>query len=129
MNSFNHYAFGAVGEWIFSNVAGIKADTPAYRNITIAPKPGGGLTWARMTYDSIQGPITSAWRIENNTFHLDVVVPPGVTAKVHIPTSDPASVRESGKTLEAAGITVIEKKADALVCEVTSGSYTFEAVK
>jgi alpha-L-rhamnosidase len=129
MNSFNHYAFGAVGEWIFSNVAGIKADTPAYRNITIAPKPGGGLTWARMTYDSIQGPITSSWRIEEDTFQLDVVVPPGVTAKVHIPTSNPASVRASGKTLEAAGITIIEKKTDALVCEVTSGSYAFVSTK
>ena len=129
MNSFNHYAFGAVGEWIFSNVAGIEADTPAYRNITIAPKPGGGLTFARMTYHSIQGPITSSWRIDGDVFHLDVVVPPGVTATVCIPTSDTASVRESGKALDAAGIAVTEKKDGALVCKVTSGAYSFEAAK
>lgn len=127
MNSFNHYAFGAVGEWIFSNVAGIKADAPAYRKITIAPKQGGGLTWARMTYNSIQGPITSSWRIEGDTFHLDVVVPPGVTATVHIPTSDPASVRESGKVLD--GVDVSDKRAGALAYEVSSGAYSFEAVK
>ncbi len=129
MNSFNHYAFGAVGEWIFSNVAGIKADTPAYRHITIAPKPGGGLTWARMTYDSIQGPITSSWRIEGDAFHLDVVVPPGVTATVCIPTSDPASVRENGKTLEAAGVKVIKAENDTLVYEIVSGSYAFVSTK
>jgi alpha-L-rhamnosidase len=60
MNSFNHYSLGSVGQWLYEYVAGIRAAEPGYGRIVIAPEPGE-LAWARATYRSVRGPITSAW--------------------------------------------------------------------
>lgn len=127
MNSFNHYAFGAVGEWMYSRIAGIRPDAPGFSRIRIAPVPGGGLTSARMTYQSIRGPVTSAWRIENGLFTLDVEIPANTTATVCVPTSDPSAVTETGKPLEEAGIAVESKNATNVICNIGSGKYTFQA--
>ncbi len=88
-HSFNHYAFGAVTEWLFSMVAGIsQSDTSvAYSDIIIAPHPSKKLSWVKSTYRSVKGLITSSWRIEGNTFTLDVEIPKGVKATVILPTS------------------------------------------
>ena len=61
MNSFNHYSLGSVGQWLYEHVAGIRAASPGYARVLIAPEPGG-LEWARATYRSVRGPIVSAWR-------------------------------------------------------------------
>ena len=127
MNSFNHYAFGAVGEWLYSRVAGIRPDAPGFQKIYIEPVPGGGLTHTRMTYQSIRGPITSAWRIEENNFLLDVEIPPNTTATVCIPTADAASVTEGGKPLQEAGITAETTNDGRLLCRLGSGTYRFQA--
>ena len=88
-HSFNHYAFGAVTEWLFSMVAGIsQSDTSvAYSDIIIAPHPSKKLSWVKSTYRSVKGLITSSWQIEGNTFTLDVEIPRGVKATVILPTS------------------------------------------
>ena len=88
-HSFNHYAFGAVTEWLFSMVAGIRqSDTSvAYSDIVIAPHPSKKLSWVKSTYRSVKGLITSSWQIEGNTFTLDVEIPSGVKATVILPTS------------------------------------------
>lgn len=127
MNSFNHYAFGAVGEWLYSRIAGIRLETPGFGRIRIEPVPGGGLTQARMTYRSIRGPITSAWKIEGENFVLEVEVPANATALVSIPTGDAASVTEGGQALDAAGIEVAAKDAASVTCRVGSGKYVFQA--
>ena len=127
MNSFNHYAFGAVGEWLYSRVAGIRLETPGFARIRIEPVPGGGLTHARMTYRSIRGPITSAWKIDGDTFTLDVEAPANTTALVRIPTGDVASVTEGGQALEAAGIQVVAKDDASVTCAIGSGKYAFQA--
>jgi alpha-L-rhamnosidase len=95
MNSFNHYAFGAVGEFLFTDVGGIRNDGIGFKNIIIAPHPGGGLTYANTSYNSIRGKIVSNWKIDGKTFTLEVVVPPNVTAKVRVPASDPKAVTNS----------------------------------
>ena len=127
MNSFNHYAFGAVGEWLYSRVAGIRLDTPGFGRIRIEPVPGGGLTHARMTYRSIRGPITSAWKIEGDTFTLEVETPANTTTFVRIPTGDAASVTEGGQAPEAAGIKVVAKDDASVTCAIGSGKYVFQA--
>lgn len=88
-HSFNHYAFGAVTEWLFSMVAGIsQSDTSvAYSDIIIAPHPSKKLSWVKSSYRSVKGLITSSWQIEGNTFTLDVEIPSGVKATVILPTS------------------------------------------
>ncbi len=128
MNSFNHYAFGAVGEWIYNNVAGIQTDTIAFKHIVIHPRPGGGLTHAGMTYQSVRGPIGSYWKIKGDKLTLDVDIPANTTATIYIPTSNVDEVTESGAALSKAdGITVRTPIDGTAVCEVGSGAYHFEA--
>ena len=87
MNSFNHYAYGAVGEWLYAVVAGIEIDPekPAYKRIHFRPRPGGGLTSARAEMESPYGRIVSAWTIDGELFSWEIVVPPNTTACVHPP--------------------------------------------
>jgi alpha-L-rhamnosidase len=98
MNSFNHYAYGAIGEWMFATVAGIDLDPaePGFSHILIQPQPGGGLTWARGELQSRHGRIACGWRIEGRTLHVDVTVPPNTRATVTLPGQ--ASVKVSAGT-------------------------------
>ena len=124
MNSFNHYAFGSVGEWLYRYVAGIDVDpgAPGYKRIIVRPRPGGGITWVRARYESVRGPIAVAWRVEDDTMTLDLEIPANTTAEVHLPTSDPASVEEGGKpAATATGV----REIGGGVFEVGSGRYEF----
>jgi alpha-L-rhamnosidase len=87
MNSLDHVAFGAVGEWMFRHILGINPDDtyPGYEHFTIHPRPGGSLTWAKGSYNSIKGEITSEWKIENGLFTLKVKIPANTTATVILP--------------------------------------------
>ena len=78
MNSFNHYAIGAVGEWMYRVIGGLNPDeaAPGWRHFVVRPIPGGGLTWAKVAYESVRGLIRSEWRIERGVFTLAVTVPP-----------------------------------------------------
>ena len=84
MNSFNHYAFGSVGEFLYRTVAGIDTDGPGFKKIVIRPKPGGDLTFARARFESINGTIESSWRIEGDELKLDVRIPVNATATVYL---------------------------------------------
>jgi alpha-L-rhamnosidase len=85
--SLNHYSKGAVIAFLHQYVAGVQLldDHPGYERFRIAPRPGGGLTWAEAVHDSPYGRIEASWRIEANSFSLTVVVPPGTTAEVVLP--------------------------------------------
>jgi alpha-L-rhamnosidase len=74
MNSFNHYAYGAIGEWLYTYVAGIQidAENPGYKHFFLAPHPGGGLTHTAATFRSGYGDIRSAWKIEGSQLVYDV---------------------------------------------------------
>lgn len=87
MNSFDHYSIGSVGEWMYRNILGINPDVnrPGYEHFTIHPRMGGTLTWARGSYNSIRGEIVVVWKIEGNTFHLEVEIPANTTATVVLP--------------------------------------------
>jgi hypothetical protein len=87
MNSFNHYSLGSVGQWLYEYVAGIRAATPGYGHVIIAPEPGE-LEWARAEYRSVRGPIISAWRQDGDTFQLEVELPANVTATVLVPGAE-----------------------------------------
>jgi alpha-L-rhamnosidase len=131
MNSFNHYAIGAVGEWLYRVVLGINPDPaqPAWGHVIIRPSPGGGLTRARGAYESIRGPIAVAWQQEYGALTLDVSIPPNVTATVFVPAKDVAGVSESGRPARnAEGVSFTRMEDGAAVFEVGSGRYQF-AVK
>jgi alpha-L-rhamnosidase len=128
MNSFNHYSFGAVGQWLFSVVAGIDTEEPGFKKIIIKPQPGADITWAKGDYNSINGPISSHWQIKDDTFALDVTIPANTTAKVYIPAGSVEEVTESGKTIDKAqGVKFIKTEGDLVVLAIDSGSYHFVA--
>jgi len=128
MNSFNHYAFGSVAEYLYRQVAGIDSDGPGYRKIVIRPATAAGLTNARAAYASVAGRIESAWRIENGRFHLDVTVPPNTTATIFVPAVAPDKVTEGGKpAARVRGVSQLSAENGAAVFRVGSGQYRFES--
>lgn len=126
MNSFNHYAYGAIGEWLYKEVAGIQAVAPGYKDIVIAPTPGGGLTHARGFLDSGYGRIESDWTIEEGQFQLAVTIPANTQATVRLPDALLDAVTEGGQTLaEAEGISASQQEGDDVVLRVGAGAYVF----
>ena len=129
MNSFNHYAYGAVGEWMYSSIGGITATSPGYSTFDVAPRPGGGLTHAAVRHDSPHGAIRSAWeQRSDHELTLDVTVPANTTALVHVPaTSRHAVVEGATSAGDASGVRFVRMQDGAAVFEVGSGEYAFES--
>jgi alpha-L-rhamnosidase len=137
MNSFSHYAFGAVMEWAYRVLAGIDTDGAGYRAIVIRPRPptpGSNpeqtpISWVKAHYDSINGRIESAWKMENGVFTLDLTIPPNTTASVFLPGATAERTSEGGASLTTAmiaGIRSFAPMGDALKVEVVAGTYHFE---
>lgn len=130
MNSFNHWAFGAVGEWMWRHIVGLNPDDsqPGWKHFIIAPHPGGGVTWARGEYDSIRGRIACAWKTDGGAFNLDVTIPPNTTATLRLPLKDAGSVTESGKPVaQAEGVARVVTENGVVAVTVASGKYSFTA--
>ncbi len=89
MNSYNHYAYGAIGDWMYRTIAGINSatDAPGYKSIVIAPKPGGKLTQATAELETAYGTVKSAWVLENNLLKLDVTIPANTRATIMLADS------------------------------------------
>ncbi len=102
MNSFNHYAYGAIGDWMYRVVAGIdtEEDAPGYKKIIVKPQLGGKLTYANAVLQSNYGRIYSGWKIENGQLVFDVEIPANTTASVYIPAASASTITESGQPLE-----------------------------
>ena len=93
MTSFNHYAFGAVADWLHRVVAGLAPAAPGYRRLRIAPRPGPGITSAQATHDTPYGQAAVAWTLTAGThFTLELTVPSNTTAEVHPPGGDAIEV-------------------------------------
>ncbi len=99
MNSFNHYAYGAIGDWMYRTITGIRESAPGYKEILIEPQPGGKLTQARAELKSPYGTITSAWKIEGGNIILDIEIPANTTAHVLLPNAANATVTDQSKPL------------------------------
>lgn len=126
MNSFAHYSFGAVYQWMVENIAGIRADAPGYARITIAPQPGGKLRFADTTYISIRGPIVSNWSIGDRTLQLRVEIPANTTATVILPTRSVDQINESGRPLDqSSGLGPPHISEAGVTLSAASGSYVF----
>jgi alpha-L-rhamnosidase len=85
MNSLNHYAYGAVGEWMYATIAGLQPLAPGYQHVLIAPKPGGGLRHAAATLDTLHGRISVSWQVDDTGFHLTTALPANTTAQATLP--------------------------------------------
>lgn len=129
MNSFNHYAYGAIGDWMYRVIGGINADEnqPGYKHIVIHPRPGGGIEFAKTSYRSGYGEIISAWKKDGKKFHLQVSIPANTTASVVLPLGGkPENIRESGSSLnDVEGILSEKSEGKDVILELGSGDYDF----
>jgi len=136
MNSFAHYSFGAVCEWMINDLAGIQSDGPGYEKIIIhphSPSPGSNsarepIHWVKAHYDSIHGRIASEWRRTENRFELTVEIPANTTATIYLPAKSADAIRVGWHALaQAEGVKFLRMENDDAVLTVESGSYHFAA--
>jgi alpha-L-rhamnosidase len=130
MNSFAHYSFGAVAQWLFQTVAGIDTARPGFQNILIKPEPGDGIDWVKAAYRSPHGKIISAWKKTGNKLVIDLTIPANTTAKAFLPANlerSDVQPTESGKPVDQApGVKVLGLDGKTLNVEIGAGTYRFE---
>lgn len=129
MNSFNHYAYGAVGDWMYQNIGGIAAVEPGYKTSRIAPVVGGGLTHGSGELTTVYGRIATDWAVDGEDLSLAVEVPVNTTAEVVLPAESEWSVTEGGQLLaDVEGVVDVTAENGEVVVTVGSGSYDFDVV-
>jgi alpha-L-rhamnosidase len=96
MTSFNHYALGAVADWIHRTIGGIAPLEPGYAKVLIAPRPGGGLTWAAATLETAHGLVEVRWRETEQDLTVQAAIPAGVTGVIRLP-GQPERALTSGR--------------------------------
>jgi len=129
MNSRNHFCLGAVGEWFYESLAGIRAVDAGYQTFSVRPRPSGELTWVNCSLHSPYGQIVSNWKLADGDLTLDVTVPVNTSAVICVPTfGQDVQVSESGTPVaEAAGVTSQGMEDGCLVYGVGAGKYRFVA--
>ena len=127
MNSFNHYAYGAIGEWLYTYVAGIQIDenAPGYKHFMLAPHPGGGLTNANATFKSIHGEIKSAWTIDGGNMVYEVKIPANTTATVTLPSAQLDKVTVNSASLKDDKLMAAQQSGKTVSLKLGSGEYKF----
>ncbi|MEV3939093.1 family 78 glycoside hydrolase catalytic domain [Glycomyces sp. NPDC049804] len=104
MLSFNHYAYGAVADWLYATVAGLSPAAPGWSAIAFAPVPGGGLSWASAEMDTPHGRAAIRWETGDGSFSAEVEVSPGATAAFTLPPGDWSRLRLDGRTVPTAPV-------------------------
>lgn len=129
MNSFNHYAYGAIGDWLYRGVAGLDTDerAPGYKHLVLRPRPAEGLSWAEAKLETMYGEALSAWnRGVGGAMEQRAVVPPNATATIVLPGASLSGVTEGDVPVaEADGVVEAAQSAEGVVLTVGSGSYIF----
>ena len=114
MNSFNHYAYGAVGQWLYEVCAGLRMDEAGYRRFTVRPHTGGGLDFAETSHESVYGTIRVRWERRNDEVVLSVQIPPNTAARIILePTAE---------VVDAGGLDFTASP-DAMQTEAGSGTW------
>lgn len=132
MNSFNHYAYGAIGDWMYRVVAGIDTytDDPGYHHSLIAPQPGGGLTSAGADLQTGYGKLSCHWRVYNDSLCIDLTIPANTLSTVSIPSPDGGRITEGNHPLAQVGDISVESVGRGyLEVRVGSGNYHFKVTQ
>ena len=128
MNSLNHYAYGAIGEWMYERVAGIAPLEAGYKKIRIAPITNEKLTSASATLNTPYGKVASSWEIKNNKFQLTTTIPPNTTGVITIPTNGTDDLYLNGKVFQQnSTLKFLKKGNNSFEVEVLSGTYQFQS--
>jgi alpha-L-rhamnosidase len=128
MNSYNHYAYGAIGDWMYRNLAGIDTDPehPGYKEFVVKPLLGGGFTHAKGALDTYYGKIVSEWKLDNGQFSLEVQVPVNTRATVYIPSTSSSTVKENNNSISSSqSLKILGEENGYVKVEIGSGIYTF----
>jgi alpha-L-rhamnosidase len=128
MNSFNHYAYGAIGEWLYRVVAGIEVDPaePGYKRFHLQPQPGGQLTYASASLDTMYGRVESSWALEGDALHVAVTIPPNTEGVLHLVAESAEDIAEQGLPLgQVEGIREIRQDGKTVLLTLGSGRYRF----
>jgi len=130
MNSFNHFAYGAIGAWLYAVVGGIDLDPdhPGYKHVVMRPQLGGNLTNVTAELHSIYGLIRSAWTSAPNGFDWRITIPANSRATIHVPAACGVTIRE-GSTLaeQSPGVTLLRREAQVAIYSLGAGDYHFIA--
>jgi alpha-L-rhamnosidase len=130
MNSFNHYAYGAIGDWMYRVSAGIETMGPGYKHIIIQPHPTNKLSFSKASFESSYGTIASGWEKKDGKVIIKVKIPANTTATIILPSTSQEKVTEGGKALSQnvylKDIKAIENK---ITMQAGSGEYVFEIVE
>jgi alpha-L-rhamnosidase len=130
MNSFNHYAYGAIGDWMYRVSAGIEIIGAGYRHIAIQPHPTQKLEYSRASFESSYGTISSGWERKDGKVIVHVKIPANTSATIVLPSASQEKITEGGKPLSQnvylKDIKAIDKK---VTMQAGSGDYTFEIVE
>ncbi|THH41826.1 alpha-L-rhamnosidase [Neolewinella litorea] len=130
MNSFNHYAYGAVGDWLYRRAAGLDTDeaSPGYKRLILQPRPGGTLSQARAKLETPYGSAESGWTTGPDGRYFTVTVPPNTTAELHLPDAQLENVRLEDEILQTGnGIHETRQSGPDTVVKLGSGTYRFYA--
>ncbi len=128
MNSFNHYAYGAIGEWMYRVVAGLDLDPaePGYKHVLVQPKPGGGLTSAEARLQTLYGEAASGFKIADGKVTVSATVPPNAHGTIRLPAATLSGVTEGGVAAASApGVKQAGQEGEDVVIEAGSGRYQF----
>ena len=130
MNSFSHYSFGAVYEWMFNNMAGIKNVNAAYEDIIIKPEMDTKeITYTKVSLKTMSGEVISSWELAGNKLTLNITIPVNSSAKVYIPTQSPSLIKVNDYNLTDLPIVKVGKyENNALIVTIGSGHYKFESM-
>ena len=122
-----HYAYGAIGEWLYSYVAGIDLDpeNPGYKHILLNPHPGGDLTNASAELMSLYGPVKSSWKVEEGKFTYNVTIPANTKATVTLPATEPEKISLNNTLITSDKTVVYAQDKENTVVQLGSGSYVF----
>jgi alpha-L-rhamnosidase len=128
MNSFNHYAYGAIGDWMYRQMVGLdtEEDGVGYKKIKLQPHVGGSFTHAQAIYETAYGKLRCGWKIDNGKLWLDAEIPANTTATVYFPASSADAIMEGGKSVSTAkDIKIKGTDGDYVLVNVGSGKYSF----
>lgn len=127
MNSFNHYAYGAVGDWMFRRLGGLRIREAGYRKVLVAPLvTHPALDAASASLRTPFGVLSSRWQRTRLGLSLELAVPPGIEAELRLPASRPDAVREgAGPAARAAGVRLLPAPAGEVRMQLASGRYRF----
>jgi len=129
MNSFNHYSFGAVGQWLISHSLGIARGPEGFQPFELRPEPDptGGMTWAKGHYDSAWGRIESGWSLTKEGLTYTATVPANTTARLFLPSARVQEIREGGRPIQGRpGIRFLGMQDGKATFELMSGTYRFD---